>query len=258
MTRGTQIRGSRQYEAIGRWPRTKRRLGLVAAGLGLAAVAAVPSVQAHSSERTIQPGAPVYPGHTPLGPWSPCTLNFVFRDAQNTYIGTAARCTVAVGERVTMDDREFGTVVFRAFSGTEEAFEWVADDFALIRVDQSEVHRVSPVVLGTGRAPHGITTSEMVAVGEPLLMTGQGVGLSGPPTRTRPGVLLANDPGGFRAAFIMTPGDPGAPVLDSYFRALGVLSAASGPGPFGTTVERIVVLLREAGYDLELLTGWET
>lgn len=235
--------------------------------MAVVAVTAVPGqwpAQAHH-EPVIQPGAAAWPAHTPLGQWGPCTLNFVFRDARHTYIGTAARCTYEVGERVTMADREFGTVVFLAYSGPDDFGPAAVsdpasyDDFALIRVDPSEVHRVSPVVLDIGRAPHGVTTSDMTSEGNLLFMTGQGAGVSQRPTRHRVGVLVSDDSQGFRAGIPVTLGDAGAPVLDgSNYNAYGVATSISAyGGSSGTTVERILELLGRAGFRVDLVTAWD-
>lgn len=219
-------------------------------------------VRAHD-EPLIQPGAPVRLSVSALGQFNPCTLNFVFRDRRHTYIGSTARCAQTVGERATMADREFGTVVYRALtiSTLEESVTHTQsiDDFALIRVDASEVHRVSPVVMDVGRSPHGVTTADQTNQGDVVFMTGQGAGFRQGGIRHRVGVLTSDDERGFHIAIPASLGDGGAPVLDINFNAYGVLaSSANANGPYGTTIERVLQLLDEAGFDVELVTAYDS
>lgn len=211
-------------------------------------------------EPLIQPGAPVRLWGSALGQFNPCTLNFVFHDRRHTYIGTTARCAQVIGDRATMADREFGTVVFRALSISTPA-ESVThtqsiDDFALIRVDASEVDRVSPVVMDVGRSPHGIRTADTTNPGDLVSMTGQGAGFRQGPARHRLGAVISDDARGFHLAIPASLGDGGAPVLDINFNAYGVLaSSLNVSGPYGTKIERVLQLLDEAGYDVELATA---
>ena len=208
----------------------------------------------------IQPGAAVRLSSGAAG--QPCTLSFVFRDSRHTYIGSVARCAATVGERASMADRQFGTVVFRA-SGTlapvEESIDTrpeALDDFALIRVDASQLHRVSPVVLDVGRAPQGVTTADRTKQGDQMSMTGQGAGYREGPTRHRRGALIVDDHRGFHLAIPASLGDGGSPVLDANFNAYGVLSSSVHvKGPYGMTIERILHLLDEGGFDVELATA---
>ena len=212
---------------------------------------------------SIQPGAEARPGHTPLGPFGGCTLNFVFRDARATYIGTSGRCTYRVGERVaTPTGEEFGTVVFRVITGSEEPVELLdqgpIDDFALIKIDKSHVRYVSPVVLGFGRAPTGFTTSDKTAVGAAVFMHGQGAGVNqAEATRGRTGRLVEDNARYFKATLApLTPGDSGAPLVHSADgKALGIVSVAGVPSARGTTIERVLSLLRRAGFNVTLVTG---
>lgn len=228
---------------------------------GLAAVGAPPAADAHDGP-LIQPGAEVWGRGSALGHFGPCTLNFVFRDANYTYIGGGARCLRQVGERAVIANREFGTVVFHIIQVRDfvDSVTHVApaDEFALIRVDASEVHRVSPVVLDVNFAPTGVTTSDTTAAGDLLWMTGQGAGFR-QSARHRAGALLSDNERGFHAAIPSSLGDGGAPVLDGNYNALGILSSSGNiNGPYGTTVERILQLLDAAGFDVKLATGYET
>ena len=204
----------------------------------------------------IQPGAPVWlSGGVSL---QPCTLSFVFRDRRHTYIGTVGRCSATgVGDRASMAGREFGTVVLHAIEvvETEDFFETI-DDLTLIRVDDSELHRVSPVVLDVGRAPQGVTTADRTNAGDQMLMTGQGAGYREGPTRHRRGALVSDNHETFNLAIPASLGDGGSPVLDVNFNAYGVLSSSLSPkGPYGMTVEYILRLIDQGGFDVELVTA---
>lgn len=234
-------------------------VGLLAAGA--LAFGVPPAATAHD-EPLIQPGAEVWGRGSALKQFGPCTMNFVFRDARHTYIGASPRCLRQVGERAAMADREFGTVVFHVLDVgdlvTSVTHVTPLDEFALIRVDASEVHRVSPVVLGLNFSPAGVTTSDETAAGDVLYMTGQGAGFRQSHTQHRAGALLSDNDRGFHAAIPASLGDGGAPVLDDSYNAYGVISSSLNiNGPYGTTVERILRLLDGAGFELELVTGYE-
>lgn len=182
-------------------------------------------------------------------------MNFVFRDANHTYIGAGARC-LRLGERAVTASQEFGTVVFYVGEG-----QTGGDEFALIRVDPSEVHRVSPVVLGLGLSPMGVGTTDQTAPGDLLYMTGQGQGYRHSGTQYRTGVLVADTERKFEVAIPASLGDGGAPVLDANYNAYGVLNSSVNPSvgaPYGITVERILQLLDNSTFDVELVTGYGT
>lgn len=152
-----------------------------------------------------------------------------------------------------MANREFGTVVFYVGEGTTGG-----DEFALIRVDESEVHRVSSVVLGVNFSPTGVKTTDKTAPGDVLYMTGQGVGFRQSQTQHRVGVLHFDNERKFEAAIPSSLGDGGAPVLDDAYNAYGVMSSSlSANGPYGITVERILHLLEHAGFEVKLVTGYD-
>ena len=225
-------------------------VGLLVAGV--LAFGVPPAANAHD-EPLIQPGAELWGRHSALGQFGPCTLNFVFHDAKHTYIGASARCVHQVGERAVMANREFGTVVYYVGEGQTQG-----DEFSLIRVDESELHRVSPVVLGINFSPTGVKTSGETAAGDLLYMTGQGVGFRQSQTQHRAGVLHYDDERKFDAAIPASLGDGGAPVLDDAYNAYGIMSSSAGPnGPYGITVERVLHLLDRAGFDVELVTGYD-
>lgn len=256
----TRTRSQRKAVGPPRAPHGVLRIAAVAVAIIAAAVAVEPA-RAHD-EALIQPGAEVWGRGSALGHLGPCTLNFVFRDAQHTYIGGSARCLRRVGERAAMANREFGTVVFHVLEVRDLADSVThvtpLDEFALIRVDRSERHRVSPVVLGVNFAPTGVKTADTTDPGDLLYMTGQGVGFRQSKTQHRAGALLTDNERGFHAAIPASLGDGGAPLLDESYNAYGVLSSSLNTnGPYGTTVERILQLLDDAGFKVELVTGYD-
>lgn len=254
-----------------------QRTAMLALVIGIAAITAgvtpgearASAVASGHADPLIQPGAAVHLTNRPLSQYGQCTLGFVFRDRHDTYIGTSAFCSgtqrddgtfgSGVGNRAVMSDREFGTIVYWLKSGTgpnSAATPPWQEDFALIRVDRSEVHRVSPVVADVGQAPHGITTSTQASDGSLVFASGSGVGMAQKPTRHRIGALVAHDDRGFQLAFAGSAGDGGAPVLypkGNTFNAYGVLSPFDHTS--GMTIERVMLRLAEAGFDLELVTG---
>ena len=200
------------------------------------------------SDQPIQPGAPLvlHVGPSAGTPEGVCTMNFVFRDAQNTYIGTAGHCAILLGERSSAPEiGEFGTVVFRVASGL--------DDFALILVDADKLASVSPIMRGVGAAPTGFTTSDETAQGDLLTFHGWGIGFSAhPASRTRDGVLTDDDAKSYSAALPLSVNDSGAPIIRTADgKALGIANSGDGTGP---TVERIMVLLEEGGFNVTLVT----
>jgi hypothetical protein len=212
----------------------------------VAAVLAVPHGSS-AADVPIQPGAQV---STSSGL---CTLNFVFREGGDRYVGTAGHCVEAIGERVVATGAgAFGTVVFRRDSGP--------DDFALILIDDDKLPLVSPVVRGIG-LPLGYVRSTETATGDLVSLTGYGLGFSLlPETRTRRGVLAGDTDHEFFAEIPGIFGDSGAPLIhEPTGAALGIASGVDVTLPpstlVGTTVERAMVLARAAGFNVSLATS---
>ncbi len=215
--------------------------------LAAAFIAVVPAVHGVPPLVTaIQPGAQV---STPVGS---CTLNFVFTDATNTYIGTAGHCADA-GDRVSNAAAGlFGTVVFDEDGVT---------DFALIRVDAGKVGLVSAGVRQWG-GPTGVASTSTAAAGDTLALYGFGIGFgSAAQTRPREGVLLSYNGVEYRAETAAVNGDSGAPLLDlDDGKAVGIIShfdlvAAPPATDEGPTVDRIQARLAAAGFAVTLQTA---
>ena len=218
-----------------------RCVRLIAVVLALASSAIHPAA---ANARPLAPGAPMSAPNA-------CTLGFVFTDGDRLYLSTAAHCTTATGNRVEAPGvGPFGSVVLRRSE----------DDIAFIRVDQDKEHLVEPVVQGRG-APTGVAISGQTGLGDELVLTGQGIGVSTmAETRSRPGVLITQDERRFTADAPAIFGDSGGPVIHvPTGRALGSIEGIAATVPpttvFGTTVERSLVVAQNAGLPLSLVTG---
>lgn len=173
-----------------------------------------------------------------------CTLSFVFTDGTRTYIATAGHCAERDGARASVAGiGQFGTVVYRRHSGS--------DDVALIRVDADKAGAVSPSVRDVG-VPTGYTTAAETSIGDLIVLTGNGLIFGDTSvTRTRRGVLAADDQGEYLAEIAAIFGDSGGPVVHAATgKALGIVSGISIPTLppstlVGTTVQRALVLFRE-------------
>ena len=196
--------------------------------------------------------SPLRPGAS-LGGY--CTFNFVFKESDTSYIGTAGHCTDRIGERVRLGTgRTIGSVVYDSDVAGSDI------DFSLIRIDADMVGKTSPRMLGT-TGPHGVATPGMFAIGDRIDLYGAGVGFGSiPETRSRFGILANWNTREYAADMPSVNGDSGAPLLhhDTGY-ALGVVSrygvAALPPstdlGPLLTWILREV---RDAGFGIQLAT----
>lgn len=178
-----------------------------------------------------------------------CTLNFVFRDGANTYIGTAGHCIGRVGSRVsTPGHGEWGTAVLDLGS----------PDFALLRVDPAKVGVVRAAVQHWG-GPTGVAAPQETSAGDLLALYGYGVAFSlTEPTRAKQGVLLGDGPQTYTADTWAVFGDSGGPVLHKASgKALGIVSGFNLPlsTDIGPTVADIQRALAARGYNVQLQTA---
>lgn len=206
-----------------------------------------PGAPARAADAPIQPGAPA---SSPVGG---CTMNFVFRDQnQVRYIAIAAHC-INVGQRASASGiGEFGTAVYERFNGD--------DDFALIQIDPSRYPFVNPAMRNWG-GPTGYTSYTETTLGDGLLYHGYGIGVgSNAVTRSRRGVLSADNVRSYTSMGVATFGDSGGPVLhEATGKALGLANNIFGGATSwvnGSTIERLVdKAAEEAGLFLTLETA---
>src|SRR5437588_6256411 len=141
---------------------------LCAASLALALTALAPSAASAAGE--------IHPGVQTVTDGAQCTANFVFQDANGTYIGQAAHCSGTGGATdtngCTSSSLPIGTAVSVGGAtrpGTPVYNSWLTmqsrgetnpdvcayDDLALVKLDPADVSRVDPSVPGFG-GPTGV------------------------------------------------------------------------------------------------------
>lgn len=205
----------------------------------------------------IQPGAPLI-DQTAYVP-SYCTMNFVFKDRARknprTYIGASNYCSAGVGSRAMSPEvSEFGTVVYESKGPT---------GFALIQIDDDMLKHVSKVMRGLGSAPSGYTTSRATRAGDVLVTHGYPYGARHPAQGvTRTGLLGGDTSKRYWSSIQPNIQERGSPVMRADGKAVGIsneLTAFWGiwmpqapPVAHFLTVQRILKLLRSAGFDVTL------
>ncbi len=198
------------------------------------------------------PGSPLQPGALVHVEGGSCTLNFLFADARDLYVGTAGHCAARVGERLRLDDgREFGSVV--------ADFDDAATDFALVRIDDAFRAMARADVRHWG-GPTGVARTG--APGDVLAFYGYGTGFdASEATRPRAGVLVRHDGAQYAADMPAVFGDSGAPILHrATGGALGIVSRfnlvdlppTTDEGP---TVAHALARLRAVGFAVDLVTA---
>lgn len=195
----------------------------------------------------IRPGSRYLPG---------CTLNFVYRDAANTYLGTAGHC-VGVGALITVPT--VGTIGQVVFSTGNAG---VGNDFALVRVFPQFVAQVSPEMCNWGGPTGAFAGADIL--GDVVVLTGHGsvVGLPSihVPPRPKAGVGISWGATSFMWAGATIPGDSGAPTMLQDGQVMGTHTHRPllAPGvAAGTRWDRGLQLAAAGGFNVQLVTvGW--
>lgn len=221
-------------------------VGAVTAG----AAAASPKKPSFASAAT----ATVTPGVQTVttGGGGQCTANFVFVDGRGTvYLGQSAHCaslggatetdgclarSLPLGTAVQVDGASKpGVLVYSSWLAMQKAKEKDANvcsynDFALVRLDVSDIGRTNPSVPVFG-GPIGLDT-DGTSVGERVVSYGNSslrFGLED--ASPKRGVSLGDTFGGWtHDIYTVTPGipgDSGSGVLDGAGRAVGTLSTVA-------------------------------
>jgi hypothetical protein len=231
--------------------------GAVTAGVQAAPAKKRQPAFAAADRATVTPGVQTVTGG------SQCTANFVFTDGTGAvYLGQSAHCASTSGStdtdgcmagslplgtpvRVTGAAKP-GTLVYSSWLAMQRAREQDPNacsynDFALIRLDPSDVGRTNPSVPVFG-GPVGLDTDGTSAA-EPVLTYGSSslrFGLQD--TSPKRGVSLGDTAGGWsHTVYTATPGipgDSGSGVLDGAGRAIGTLSTLAAlpyPGSNGVS-----------------------
>ena len=196
--------------------------------------------------------ATVTPGVQTVTGGSQCTANFVFTDGTGAvYLGQSAHCagtggatetngciagSLPLGTPVQVDGAARpGTLVYSSWLAMQRAKERDGNaceynDFALIRLDPSDIGRTNPSVPVFG-GPVGLDT-DGTSVGEQVVSYGNSslrFGLED--TSPKRGVSLGDAFDGWtHTVYTATPGipgDSGSGVLDASGRAIGTLSTVA-------------------------------
>lgn len=189
--------------------------------------------------------ATIRPGSQTSSDSGGCTANFVFYDATDVYLGSAAHCTIAPGHsdpngcvsrsrpegtKVTVQGATRpATLVYNSWRTMERVGErdlntCEYNDFALLRLDPADHHRVNPT-LPHWNGPEGI--SNTTRAGEEIYANGNSrlrLGLEA--LQPKVGVALGEHHGGWAHRVYLAapgiPGDSGGAVLDHNGQAVGV------------------------------------
>lgn len=267
-----------------------RTLSLVLATAAAAALAASPGVldagadgeplppyAASPDDAVIRPGAGMLdPGDdradlplTELDTY--CSYNWLFHElvqpdpvtgelpVPKAYIGTAAHCTDALGQRVATlgegVDEGFGTVVY----DSDDIDSLV--DFSLIEIDADKVGLAHPQMFGVV-APTGYVDRGQLQVGDILRQSGYGLvlGQNDVTREGRYGVVTRVNEDEYVAQTMAQLGDSGSPFsLEGDGRAVGIVSRygfdqmppSTDVGPL---IPWILEHLADAGFDVALST----
>lgn len=190
----------------------------------------------------------IRPGAWMIAP-AGCTMNFVFGQAPDYYIGTAGHCT-EVGDEVTIIAApgvlmNIGTTVRSVDNG-------VGDDFALVEIRPEMAEHVNPSMTYFG----GPTGQGSPQPGDIVEHAGHGlvIGTGGTP---RAGVVAYRGPGdeqgsdAFSWAGAASPGDSGSPVRLADGAAAGDLTHLVVGDPYapgvvaGTSIGRMLEIARK-------------
>lgn len=222
----------------------------VAATLAATAVAALGFAATASAAPNWAPAATatIHPGVQTDNNGAQCTSNFVFYDNAHVYLGQAAHCTgeggqtetdgcsarsLPIGSRIGVGGATVqGTLVYNSWITMHQYGErgqntCQFNDFALIRIADSDAGRVNPSVPSWG-GPTGLNTTG-TRLGDTVLTYGNsklhlGLELLNP----RQGIAIGTDAGGWTHTVLTllpgVPGDSGSAFMDRGGNALGVLS----------------------------------
>ena len=233
-------------------------MGMLQAGVVVAALILLAPQTAAAQTATIQPGVSIV---NESG--GQCTTNWVYdgtgAHAGSVFIGTAAHCVDRIGESVALQTGTFGRSLLRI---GQVAFISPNLDYALIRVADSNLSLVSPAMKGYPAIPAGVSTTETTSLGDLVQFSGNGVGFHATTLtqERRVGILHFNDGTDWSALGPVSPGDSGGPAADvtDGNKALGIVTVlcvgtrCAGAG--GVTVEGLLRDSAEAGFTITLRT----
>lgn len=229
--------------------------------------------------------AAVHPGVQTFTAGAQCTSNFVFQEGSTVFLGQAAHCSGTGGATETdgcdSGSLPIGTPVEVSGAGRPGTLaynSWLAmqaggerdpdtcayNDFALIRLDPTDVGQVNPSVPGYG-GPTGVGTvgdlgSTVFSYGNSELRLG--IAKLSP----KQGTVVQNEGGGWSHIVVTItpgiPGDSGSGFLNEDGQAFGVLSTLQIAPLAGTNgvgdLQRELAYARSHGFPgLQLVAGTE-
>lgn len=205
---------------------------------------ATASAWAPAQSATVHPGVQTYTDGS-----GQCTSNFIFTQGADVFIGQSAHCSstgaatetngceadsLPLGTRVEIDGAGVkGTMVYNSWIAMQEAGETdeetcAYNDFALVKIDPSDVAKVNPSIPNFG-GPQGVGTA---STGQQVYTYGNS-SLRGGVTLLSPknGAVVERSPGGWSyTVYTATPGipgDSGSAFLNRNGQALGTLSTVA-------------------------------
>jgi hypothetical protein len=258
----------------------------VAATLAASAIAALGFAASASAAPNWAPAstAAIHPGVQLDNNGAECTSNFVFYDNAHVYIGEAAHCTgtggqtetdgcssasLPIGTRIGIGSANVpGTLVYNSWIAMHQYGERSQtacqfNDFALIRVPDSDAGRVNPSVPFWG-GPTGLNTSG-TKLGDTVLTYGNSkLHLGIEALNPRQGISLGDSAGGWTHTVLTIipgiPGDSGSAFMDRGGNALGVLSTLNilplvGTNGVGDLSHELEYMRSHGGPDVALAHG---
>ena len=223
----------------------KRKLICVSGVPALALLALAP---ASASAWAPAGSAAITPGNMTFTEGAQCTSNFVFRDANDVFLGQAAHCSgtgaatdtdgcasesLPIGTRVEISGAAHpGTLLYNSWlemqaDGEADRDTCAYNDFALVKIDPADVDTVNPSIPGFG-GPTGLGPSSAM-LGETVYSYGNS-SLRAGVTKLSPkqGVVVGSEGNGWsRTVYTATPGipgDSGSGFMSDSGEAIGVLS----------------------------------
>jgi hypothetical protein len=192
--------------------------------------------------------ATIHPGVMTYTDGAQCTVNFVFYDGKEAYIGQAAHCSGTGGSTETngcsAGSLPLGTeaeitgasqprvLVYNSWLAMQAEGETDPDacafnDFALIRIDAADAGSVNPSIPFFG-GPNGIDTDGTALLDQVYSYGNSSLRLGITLLSPKRGVSLGDAGNGWSDNVYTltpgTPGDSGSAFVDDSGRALGVLS----------------------------------
>lgn len=258
--------------------RTKTLLALLAFALLLSPAAA--SAWAPASQASVHPGVQVFTQG------AQCTANFVFQEGEDVYLGQAAHCAGTGGATET-DGCESGSlplgtpveVTGASKPGTLAYSSWLTmqaqgevdpntcafNDFALIRIDPTDIGKVNPSVPGfggpTGLGGPGNAGSTVYSYGNSSLRAGLRQ------LSPKQGILVGSAGDGWSHEVVTVtpgvPGDSGSGFLSASGAAFGTLSTLqiaplAGSNGVGNLAKELDYLRSHTTYaGMQLVAGTE-